>query len=122
MACRYGAAAAEEGLVLAKVRTTDEFQRAAVHRSPLHGVLITVEKVGESEPVPFTKDGKNPLDGIRAFGIGHVIAGGAMGQDLAMYGADVLNIWQPNATEVEAFCLDAGGMRSTILMAPRRSR
>ena len=78
--------------------------------------LITVEKIGESEPMPFKKDGKNPLDGIRACGMGHVIAGGAMGRDLAMYGANVLNIWRPNATEVEAFAWDVQvGMRSTIL-------
>ena len=64
--------------------------------------LITVDKIGESEPMPSQKDGKNPLDGVRASGMGHAIAGGAMGRDLAMYGADFLNIRRPNATEVEA--------------------
>jgi len=78
--------------------------------------LITVEKIGESEPMPSQKDGKNPLDGVRASGMGHAIAGGAMGRDLAMYGADFLNIRRPNATEVEAFAWDVQvGMRSTIL-------
>src|SRR6478736_1279197 len=111
------AAAAEEGLVLAKVRTIDEFLNEPQYIEALSMMpLITVEKIGESEPMPFTKNGKNPLDGIRAFGMGHVIAGGAMGRDLAMYGADVLNIWRPNATEVEAFAWDVQvGMRSTIL-------
>ena len=61
--------------------------------------LITVEKIGEGEPMPFRKDGKTPSEGIRACEMGHVIAGGAMGWDLALYGADVLNIWRPNATE-----------------------
>ena len=85
--------------------------------------LITVEKIGESEPVPFAKDGTNPLDGIRALGMGHVIAGGAMGRDLAMYGADVLNIWRPNATELELFAWDVQvGMRSTILDGSREDR
>ena len=111
------AAAAEEGLVLAKVRTTDEFLSEPQYTEVLARMpLITVEKIGESEPMPFKKDGTNPLDGIRAFGMGHVIAGGAMGRDLAMYGADVLNIWRPNSTEVEAFSWDVQvGMRSTIL-------
>jgi hypothetical protein len=68
--------------------------------------LITVEKIGEGEPMPFRKDGKTPSEGIRACEMGHVIAGGAMGWDLALYGADVLNIWRPNATEVEAFAWD----------------
>jgi crotonobetainyl-CoA:carnitine CoA-transferase CaiB-like acyl-CoA transferase len=55
--------------------------------------------------------------------MGHVIAGGAMGRDLAMYGADVLNIWRPNATEVEAFAWDVQvGMRSTILDSSKEDR
>jgi crotonobetainyl-CoA:carnitine CoA-transferase CaiB-like acyl-CoA transferase len=117
-------AAAEEGLVLAKVRTTEEFLNESQYTEVLSTMpLITVEKIGESEPTPFTKDGQNPLDGIRACGMGHVIAGGAMGRDLAMYGADVLNIWRPNATEVEAFALDVQvGMRSTILDGSKEDR
>ena len=51
--------------------------------------LITVEKIGDSEPVPFKKDGKSPLDGIRAFGMGRVTAGGTIGRDLAPHGADL---------------------------------
>ena len=85
--------------------------------------LITVEKIGDSEPIPFKKDGKSPLDGIRTFGMGHVIAGASMDRDLAYYGADVLNIWRPNDTEVEAFAWDAQvGMRSTILDYSKEDR
>ena len=78
--------------------------------------LIHVEKIGDSEPMPFKPNGDTPLDGIRAFGMGHVIAGAAMGRDLAYWGADVLNIWRPDDTEIEAFAWDVQvGMRSTIL-------
>jgi crotonobetainyl-CoA:carnitine CoA-transferase CaiB-like acyl-CoA transferase len=39
-----------------------------------------------------------------------------MGRDLALHGADVLNVWRPNDTELEAFEWDVQvGMRSTIL-------
>ena len=70
--------------------------------------------------MPFKKDAKSPLDGIRAFGMGHVIAGAAIGRDLAAYGADVLNIWRPNDTEIEAFAWDVQvGMRSTIWTTPK---
>jgi crotonobetainyl-CoA:carnitine CoA-transferase CaiB-like acyl-CoA transferase len=64
--------------------------------------LITVEKIADSEPIPFQRGAKAPLDGIRALGMGHVIVGAAIGRDLAFYGADVLNIWRPNDTEVDA--------------------
>jgi hypothetical protein len=79
--------AAEEGLIPAKVRTTEEFLTEPQYTEVLPTMpLITVEKIGDSEqnPCRFKADGKNPLDGIRAFGMGHVIAGGAMGRDLAM--------------------------------------
>src|SRR5258708_36043107 len=48
--------------------------------------------------------------------MGHVIAGAGIGRDLAYYGADVLNIWRRDDTEVEGFAWDVQvGMRSTIL-------
>src|ERR1700730_5787578 len=97
-------AAAAEGLVLAMVRTYEEFRREAQYEQVLSRMpLITVEKIGESDPIPLKASGNLPLYGIRAFGMGHVIAGGAMGRDMALYGADVLNIWRPRDSEVEAF-------------------
>jgi crotonobetainyl-CoA:carnitine CoA-transferase CaiB-like acyl-CoA transferase len=110
-------AAAEAGLVIAMVRTFEEFRKEPQYTEVLSRMpLIAVEKIGESEPIPFQKDGQSPLDGIRAFGMGHVIAGAGMGRDLAYYGADVLNIWRPEDTEIEAFAWDVQvGMRSTIL-------
>jgi crotonobetainyl-CoA:carnitine CoA-transferase CaiB-like acyl-CoA transferase len=86
-------AAAEQGLVLAKVRSNEEFRRELQYTEVLSEMpLITIEKIADSEPIPFTPNAKTPLDGIRALGMGHVIAGAAIGRDLAFYGADVLNI------------------------------
>jgi crotonobetainyl-CoA:carnitine CoA-transferase CaiB-like acyl-CoA transferase len=117
-------AAAEEGLVLAKVRTFEEFGKELQYTDVLVKMpLISVKKIGESEPIPFKPDAKTPLDGIRAFGMGHVIAGAAIGRDLAFYGADVLNIWRPNDTEVEGFFWDVQvGMRSAILDSSKEDR
>src|SRR5262249_60632791 len=107
----------EVGLPFAKVRTFEEFRNEPQYTEALSRMpLITVEKIGESEPVPFKKGGKSPLDGIRALGMGHVIAGACIGRDLACYGADVLNIWRPGDTEIESFAWDVQvGMRQTIL-------
>ena len=117
-------AASEAGLILAKVRTFEEFQKEPQYREVLSRMpLITVEKVGDSKPMPFKKNGASPLDGIRAFGMGHVIAGAAIGRDLALHGADVLNIWRPDDTEIEAFVWDTQvGMRSTFLDASKEDR
>ena len=118
-------AAAEEGLVLAMVRTNEEFRREPQYTDVLSKMpLVTVEKIGESDPIPLKANGDNlPLAGIRAFGMGHVIAGGAMGRDMAFYGADVLNIWRPRDSEIESFFWDVQvGMRSTILDDSKEDR
>jgi crotonobetainyl-CoA:carnitine CoA-transferase CaiB-like acyl-CoA transferase len=117
-------AAAAEGLVLAMVRTNEEFRREFQYAQVLSKMpLIRVEKIGESDPVPLKPSGNLPLSGIRALGMGHVIAGGAMGRDMALYGADVLNIWRPRDSEVEAFAWDVQvGMRSTILDDSKEDR
>ena len=59
-------AAAEQGLVLAKVRSNEEFRRELQYSEVLaHMPLIMVEKIGDSEPVPLSRGGKHPLDGAR---------------------------------------------------------
>ena len=116
--------ATEAGLPFAKVRTFEEFRNEPQYTDVLSRMpLITVEKIGESEPIPFTKDAASPLDGIRAFGMGHVIAGACIGRDLACYGADVFNIWRPNDTEIESFVWDVQvGMRQLILDYSKEDR
>jgi crotonobetainyl-CoA:carnitine CoA-transferase CaiB-like acyl-CoA transferase len=110
-------AAAEAGLPISKVRTFAEFRNEPQYAEVLSRMpLIKVEKIGESDPVLFKKNRKSPLDGIRAFGMGHVIAGACIGRDLAYYGADVINIWRPTDTEIESFIWDVQvGMRQIIL-------
>ena len=117
-------AGAEAGVVMAKVRTFDEFRNEPQYTDVLSRMpLIRVEKIGESEPISFKKDGTSPLDGLRAFGMGHVIAGAGMGRDLAQHGADVLNVWRTGDTEIEAFAWDVQvGMRQTILDNSREDR
>jgi len=85
--------------------------------------LITVEKIGESDPVPLKASDNLPLAGVCALGMGHVIAGAGIGRDMALYGADVLNIWRPRDSEIEAFAWDVQvGMRSTILDDSKEDR
>lgn len=117
-------AAAAEGLVLAMVRTNEEFRREPQYTDVLSKMpLITLEKIGESDPVPLKESDNLPLAGVRALGMSHVIAGAAMGRDMALYGADVLNIWRPRDSEIEAFAWDVQvGMRSTILDDSKEDR
>jgi crotonobetainyl-CoA:carnitine CoA-transferase CaiB-like acyl-CoA transferase len=110
-------AAAEVGLPFWMLRTTEEFMEELQYTEVLsREPLIKVEKIGESDPVPFKRGGKTPLDGVRALGMGHVIAGSGIGRDLALFGADTLNIWQPLDWELDIFYRTSHvGMRSSIL-------
>jgi len=54
----------------------EEFRRELQYTEVLSKMpLITVEKIAESEPVPFQAAGKMPLDGKPRARMGHVIAG-----------------------------------------------
>jgi crotonobetainyl-CoA:carnitine CoA-transferase CaiB-like acyl-CoA transferase len=118
------AAGAEAGLVFGMVRTNEEFRSEPQFTEVLSKMpMITLEKIADSEPVPLKRGAKTPLEGIRALGLGHVIAGAAIGRDLAYYGADVLNIWRPYDSEIEAFAWDVQvGMRSTLLDGSKEDR
>src|SRR6201997_4779799 len=57
-------AAAEKGLVLAMVRTNEEFRREPQYIDVLSKMpLITVERIGESDPVPLKASDNLPLAG-----------------------------------------------------------
>ncbi|MFC9352859.1 CoA transferase [Arthrobacter sp. NPDC057013] len=110
-------AAAAAGIIIAKVRSTEEFLQELQYQQVLqHMPLISVEKIANGDPQPLAPGASTPLEGIRALGMGHVIAGSGMGRDLASFGADVLNVWRPDDSEVEMFYWDTQvGMRSTYL-------
>jgi crotonobetainyl-CoA:carnitine CoA-transferase CaiB-like acyl-CoA transferase len=117
-------AGAERGLVFAKVRTNEEFRRELQYSEVLAQMpLITLEKIGDTEPVPLPRGVKQPLAGVRVLGMAHVLAGAATGRDLAYYGADVLNIWRSGDAELEGFVWDVQlGMRSSILDDSKEDR
>src|SRR3978361_2165469 len=78
--------------------------------------LISVEKLDDSDPVPFSPDCRDPLSGVRALGLAHVIAGPSIGRALALHGADVLNVWSPEDWEHNIVLYTSHiGARSTML-------
>ena len=104
------------GLQATVIRTTEEFFAEEQSRYIEDLKLIEIEKIGDSEPIAFTKNGKAPLSGVRALGLGHVIAGAGLGRALAYHGADVLNVWRPNDVEIDFnYYSSSVGMRSSIL-------
>jgi len=104
------------GLQATVVRSAEEFlaleQFEYLEKMP----LVAIEKIGESDPEPFSQSPKTPLENIRALGLGHVIAGAGLGRALAYHGADVLNIWRPQDFEIDSvYYTSSIGMRSSTL-------
>ena len=78
--------------------------------------LVSVEKVGESDPIPFTPNPTTPLDGIRLLSSSHVIAAPSIGRAMALHGADSLNVWRPTDVEHSLWHYTSHvGVRSTVL-------
>ena len=110
------AAFEERGVVLAKVRTLEEFMKLPIYDYLASLPLIEIEKIADSDPEPLAPAASQPLSGVRALGMGHVIAGAGVGRSLASMGADVLNIWRPDEFEWSAVYITANvGMRSSFI-------
>ena len=108
------AAAVQAGVVLPMLRSTNEFlaERTGIEDLP----LIEITKIGDSDPEPLPGGIELPLSGIRALGMGHVIAGAGAGRALALHGADVLNLWRVNELEHDTTYITANvGVRSSTI-------
>ena len=104
------------GLVMTKIRSVEEFLDTTQFEVLQRLSIIQIEKIADSDPIPFTDNPHSPLDGIKALGMGHVIAGAGTGRALALHGAEVLNIWSLNDVEMESLYATADvGMRSAKL-------
>ncbi|WCM19756.1 CoA transferase [Paraburkholderia bryophila] len=111
-------AAVKAGVSLAMARSVEEIMALDVYTQGLRDTpLISVERIGDAPPRPFSENPAAPLSGVRALGLGHVIAGASIGRSLALHGADVLNVWNPNDWEHDVFLNTSHvGMRSTTLL------
>jgi len=114
-------AAAAAGVVMPLVRTSSEFLREPQYREVLaRAPLVEITKIADSPREPLSRGAADPLSGIRALGMGHVIAGAGAGRALALHGADVLNLWRPNELEHDATYVTANvGVRSSTIHPSR---
>lgn len=78
--------------------------------------VVTITKIGESDPVPLPEGGDQPLSGIRVLELCRILAGPTCGISLAEHGADVLMVTAPQLPQVPNFVRDVShGKRSCYL-------
>ncbi|WP_369355326.1 CoA transferase [Streptomyces sp. cg2] len=111
------AAGAAAGAVMPMVRTPSEILTERQYTDHLADMpLVEITRVGDSAPEPLPEAATAPLDGVRALGMGHIIAGAGAGRALALHGADVLNLWRPNELEHDVTYRTANvGVRSATV-------
>ena len=86
----------EESGAIGVVRTYEEWLAHPVGRRLASKPIVEIEKIGESDPIPFPAGCKTPFGGLRVLDCTHVIGGPITGRTLAEFGADVLHLTKPN--------------------------
>ncbi len=110
------AAMFESGTVGVMHRTTEEWLAHPEGAYLAETDLIQIRKIADGDPVPWTADPTQPLSGIKALALTHVIAGSCAARTLSEYGAEVLHIMRDQSFEHEVMWTDVNvGMRSANL-------
>jgi crotonobetainyl-CoA:carnitine CoA-transferase CaiB-like acyl-CoA transferase len=99
------------------VRTMEEFDASEQGQLHLEMPLISIEKIGESDPIPLPQ-GERVLSGLRVLSMVHAVAGPCCPRTLAGQGADCLNLNMPDWFEYGNFFYQADiGIRQAFLDA-----
>jgi crotonobetainyl-CoA:carnitine CoA-transferase CaiB-like acyl-CoA transferase len=110
------AAMFETGVVGVLHRTTDEWLAHPEGAYLANTDLVEIRKIADGEPKAWSENPTQPLSGLKALSLTHVIAGSVAGRTLSEYGAEVLHIMRDQSFEHEGLWTDVNiGMRSTAL-------
>jgi crotonobetainyl-CoA:carnitine CoA-transferase CaiB-like acyl-CoA transferase len=107
-------AAADAGMVVAALRSFDQWDAHPQGVAVAHGPLIHIEKIGEASPValPPLSHASRPLQGLRVLDLTRILAGPVGGRALAAYGADVMLVNSPHLPNIEAIADTSRGKLS----------
>ncbi len=113
-ALAFEEAAAQAGLVVAAVRTFDEWDAHPQGQAIAAQPLMYFEKIGEAPPLqlPAVQAGEAPLAHLRVLDLTRILAGPVCGRALAAYGADVLLVNSPKLPNIEAIADTSRGKLS----------
>ncbi|MDE2298317.1 MAG: CoA transferase, partial [Burkholderiales bacterium] len=108
--------AAQAGLVVAALRSFEQWDQHPQSLAVASRPLVDIEKIGEAAPLalPALARDARPLHGLRVLDLTRILAGPVGTRTLAGYGADVLLINAPHLPNIEAIIDTSRGKRSAL--------
>lgn len=113
-ALAFEQAAAEAGLVVAALRSFEQWDATEQARAIAAQPLLTITRMGAAPPLelPPLREDHRPLEGVRVLDLTRILAGPVGGRALAAYGADVMLVNSPHLPNIEAIADTSRGKRS----------
>lgn len=108
-------AAADAKLVVAALRSFDDWDQHPQGQAVAALPLMHFERVGDAPPraLPALHDDDRPLTGVRVLDLTRILAGPVCGRALAAYGADVMLVNSPQLPNIESIADTSRGKLST---------
>ncbi|MEO6623424.1 MAG: CoA transferase [Burkholderiaceae bacterium] len=110
-------AAAQAGLVVAAVRSFEEWDAHAQGKAVAALPLFSMERMSDAPPrmlAPLAMQDR-PLQGVRVLDLTRVLAGPVAGRTLAAYGADVMLVNAPHLPNIESIAETSRGKLSALI-------
>lgn len=110
-------AAAAAGLVVAAVRSFEEWDRHPQAAALAALAPVTIRRIGDAAPRrwPVLAQTERPLTGLRVLELTRILAGPVAGRTLAAYGADVMLVNAPHLPNIASIADTSRGKRSVLL-------
>jgi len=115
-ALAFEQAATDAGLVVAALRSFEEWDAHPQSTALAAQALVAIERIGDAPPrsLPDLPQNSRPLAGIRALDLTRILAGPVCGRTLAAYGADVMLVNSPHLPNIDAIADTSRGKRSAL--------
>ena len=109
-------AAVQAGLVVAAVRSFDEWDRHPQSTAIAAQPLVAIERIGDAPALawPSLPLDARPLHGLRVLDLTRILAGPVGGRTLAAYGANVMLVNAPHLPNIDAIIDTSRGKLSAL--------
>ncbi|MDX1401923.1 MAG: CoA transferase [Kiloniellales bacterium] len=104
----FEAEAARRGLVVAMMRSFEEWDNHPQGQTVAKMPPVIIEKLEDNAPEQLPDRNERPLGGLRVLDLSRIIAGPVTGRALAAHGADVMRISAPHLPFIAPLVMDTG--------------